>query len=323
MTEYESLLHGLEQAGLGGWRASIEPVLRERLSTKSHGDFDRWRSAVADLPEVADTKIELDTAAVAATSKSIAAEQREKIRDALMRLSPWRKGPFRLHGIALDAEWRCDLKWDRLAGAISPLGKKRVLDVGCGNGYYAYRMIGAGARLVIGIDPTLLYMMQFFALNHFLRVPTIQVLPLRLDEVPAPETGFDATFSMGVLYHQRNPAEHLAQLRAMLRAGGELVLDTLIFPGDEKLVYRPEGRYARMRNVWALPTRAALEDWLRDAGFDGIRLANVSETTMQEQRSTEWMPFESLREALDPQDPTHTIEGLPAPLRALLTCKSP
>ncbi len=248
---------------------------------------------------------------------------RNEVRDLLLQLKPWRKGPFNIHGIDIDTEWRCDLKWDRLKNEIAPLGRRRILDVGCGNGYYALRMIGGGAQLVVGIDPTLLFVFQFLALNHFLGVPSVYVLPLRLHELPDAQNLFDTTFSMGVLYHQREPLEHLAELHATLRPGGELVLETLILPGAGSLVHEPEDRYARMRNVWHLPTATALEGWLRQAGFRDIRLVDVTVTTVNEQRSTEWMPFESLAEALNPDDPGCTIEGLPAPARALVICKSP
>jgi tRNA (mo5U34)-methyltransferase len=184
-------------------------------------------------------------------------------------------------------------------------------------------MVGDGAQLVVGIDPTLRFVFQFLALNHFLAVPSVNVLPLRLHDLPDALHFFDTTFSMGVLYHQREPLKHLASLHATLRPGGELVLETLILPGAESLVHEPEGRYARMRNVWHLPTVTALEDWLQQAGFVDIRLVAVTDTTVHEQRSTEWMPFESLAEALDPDDPSRTIEGLPAPTRAIVICKSP
>jgi tRNA (mo5U34)-methyltransferase len=78
-----------------------------------------------------------------------------------------------------------------------------------------------------------------------------------------------------------------------------------------------------MRNVWHLPTVTALQDWLQKAGFLEIRLVDVTVTTTDEQRSTEWMPFESLAEALDPGDPGRTIEGWPAPRRALLVSRAP
>jgi tRNA (mo5U34)-methyltransferase len=128
---------------------------------------------------------------------------------------------------------------------------------------------------------------------------------------------------MGVLYHQRAPLEHLVQLRATLRPGGELVLETLVLPGADSVIREPDDRYARMRNVWHLPTVTALESWLAEAGFRDIRLVDLTVTTVDEQRSTEWMPFESLVDALDPDDAGSTVEGWPAPTRALVICKSP
>jgi tRNA (mo5U34)-methyltransferase len=321
--EYDIFFDQLEQAGLVSWRAPLEPLLRNRFAEGAHGDIGKWRAVIDKLPTIADTSTGLNLPAVTAASSSVDPALRSEIRDLLLQLRPWRKGPFNIYGIDLDAEWRSDLKWDRLKDEITPLKDRCILDVGCGNGYYALRMAGDGAQLVVGIDPTMLFVFQFLALNHFLAVSSVNVLPLRLQEIPDARKFFDTTFSMGVLYHQRKPLEHLAQLRATLRPGGELVLETMILPGAESLVHEPEGRYARMRNVWHLPTAAALEDWLQQAGFQDIRMAAVTPTTVSEQRSTEWMPFESLAEALAVDDPSRTIEGLPAPTRALLTCKSP
>lgn len=239
-----------------------------------------------------------------------------------MALTPWRKGPFRIQGIGLDTEWRSNLKWDRLHDQITPLGGRTILDVGCGNGYYACRMRAGDARLVVGIDPTLLFVCQFAALRKMSGIASVHVLPLRLHELPERSAIFDTTFSMGVLYHQRNPHDHLRQLRDTLRDGGELVLETLVLPGPRKQVLQPEDRYARMRNVWHLPTVKSLSEWLQDAGFQNIRVIDVNRTTTDEQRSTEWMPFESLAEALLPDDPMTTIEGLPAPTRAVVVCNT-
>ncbi len=44
-----------------------------------------------------------------------------------------------------------------------------------------------------------------------------------------------------------------------------------------------------------------------------------SNTSTDEQRSTQWMQFHSLAQFLDPQDPDKTIEGYPAPRRAIIT----
>jgi tRNA (mo5U34)-methyltransferase len=201
---------------------------------------------------------------------------------------------------------------------VTPLRDRRVLDVGCGNGYYALRMSGQGARLVLGIEPTLQYVAQFEAIQRYVRQPAVHVLPLRLADLPPECRTFDTTFSMGVLYHQRNPQEHLQHLRAALREGGELILETLILPGDLPEAVTPDDRYARMRNVWQLPTLSLLQTWLEGAGFAACRVVDTNVTSTDEQRTTEWMPFESLQEALDPQNPGLTVEGLPRPCRATL-----
>lgn len=198
-----------------------------------------------------------------------------------------------------------------------------MLDVGSGNGYYALRMLGAGADCVIGVDPTLLFVMQFRALQHFLPELPVHVLPLRSSELPHASKAFDTVFSMGVLYHQRSPLEHLRELRDQLKPGGELVLETLVLPGDQAFARTPEDRYARMRNVWLLPSIAELTTWLQRSGFREPHCADLTATTSEEQRSTEWMTFESLREALDPADDRRTVEGWPAPLRAILIATKP
>ncbi len=316
MLELEALHADLAAHGLPSWR-ELDGLLRANTADSVHGKLAEWRSILASLPAGERTPARLDGPAVA-VGRELARDAHERIRRLLLHFAPWRKGPFSIGGITIDSEWRSDYKWDRLAAAISPLEGRAVLDVGCGNGYYALRMRLAGARIVIGIDPTLLYLAQFRAVTHWLRPEPVHVLPLRLHDLPPQARTFDSVFSMGVLYHQRSPEDHLRQLREALRPAGELVLETLVLPGDEPAALAIDGRYARMRNVWLLPTLPLLERWVRDAGFVDVRTANVSLTTTAEQRRTEWMPFHSLAEALLPGDPSRTLEGWPAPRRALL-----
>jgi tRNA (mo5U34)-methyltransferase len=239
-----------------------------------------------------------------------------------MGLHPWRKGPLQLDDVFIDTEWRSDWKWARLKDAIAPLDGRYILDVGSGNGYYALQMRAAGADLVIGVDPTLLFAMQFLAINIFAADPRVFILPCRLEEAPPANKAFDTTFSMGVLYHQRSPHTHLEQLRNTLRPGGQLVLETLFLPGEDLRAETPADRYARMRNVWSLPTVSQLVKWLQETGYTQVSVVDRSVTTTEEQRSTTWMTFESLREALDPNDPSRTIEGWPAPQRVVVTASA-
>jgi tRNA (mo5U34)-methyltransferase len=300
---FPALWHRLAGLGLESWQAALEPRIRTCLSDKAHGDFAHWQHILDALPEPG--------------------ADAERLRELLLALSPWRKGPFEVDGVTIDAEWRSNLKWDRLKDKIEALEGRAVLDVGCGNGYYALQMHAAGARTVIGVDPTLLYVMQFLAIERYCQTNSVFALPLRLDQLPQGSRAFDTCFSMGVLYHQRSPIDHLLQLRSSLRQGGQLVLETMFVPGEEAFSCNPAERYARMRNVWFLPTIAELQTWLRRSGYLDIEIIDESITTPEEQRSTEWMQFESLREALSPDNPEWTVEGWPAPRRVIAIAKAP
>ncbi len=317
----------MERVGLDDWAACIEAQLHLRLTEKRHGDMADWLDAIQAMPELRSSRLILDQGLIQVGDKSDSTPQeREALETALMRLHPWRKGPFQLHGVFIDTEWRSDWKWDRLATHIAPLAGRKVLDVGCGNGYHLWRIAGEGAELVIGLDPTQLFYMQFQAVKRLVDDASIEQelservihLPLGIEDMPRKLHGFDTVFSMGVLYHRRSPIDHLQELHEALRPGGELVLETLVIEGNADAVLVPEKRYAKMRNVWFIPSVEMLERWLRRAGFKSVRAVHVTATTVQEQRSTPWMRFESLADFLDPADTSLTVEGYPAPRRAVI-----
>ena len=239
--------------------------------------------------------------------------------DSIFRsLMPWRKGPFEIQGITIDTEWRSDLKWDRLFPHIQPLKDRRVLDVGTGSGYHLWRMLGAGARVAVGVEPTIHSVAQFLAISRLMGQHPIWVIPAPLESLERKPL-FDTVFSMGVLYHRRNPLMHLQELAECLRSGGELVLETLVVDGDETTCLIPVDRYAGMRNVWFIPSVAQLLIWLARIGFKNVRVVSCVPTTVEEQRHTEWLGDKpSLVDVLDPKDPRLTIEGYPAPVRAIV-----
>jgi len=315
-------LPGLEAQFAGTPLQDFVTALEKPLQakrTEGHGDLQRWQAALDALPELAVGQIEL-TRSVQIIGKVQSSEQ-AALKNALQGLMPWRKGPFELFGVTLDAEWRSDWKWARLAPHVDFRGC-RVLDVGCGNGYFLWRMLGAGADCVLGIDPGWLYLCQFLALKHYLPDLPAWQLPLTLEDLPLPAC-FDKVLSMGVLYHRRSPIDHLLALKDCLRSGGELVLETLVIDGDEQQILLPQDRYAQMRNVWFIPSVAALKHWLERLGFVHVRCLHCTPTTTDEQRRTGWMRFASLADFLHPDDPGRTLEGYPAPQRALLLAHKP
>lgn len=328
---------GQEGSLLKPWAEILPQQLHNLFNEKIHGDQQRWLDALEGLPDVADIVMDLEQDRIQLTSKCIGSEAdavsiNHEIKSGLQQLSPWRKGPFQFFDTHIDTEWRSDWKWQRIAPHLASLEGRTVLDVGCGSGYHMWRMLGAGAHRIVGIDPSRLFLAQFQAFKQYAQLAqkqsgqdkplNIDLLPLRMEDVPRPLKAFDMTFSMGVLYHRKSPIDHLAELKDTLKPGGQLVLETLVIEGVLGEVLMPEDRYAQMRNVWFLPSCDTLLLWARRAGFKNPRIVEKNITSLEEQRSTDWMPYQSLTDFLDVEDKNKTLEGYPAPLRATLIAEA-
>ena len=319
MISFRALFEALPDTRLAVLADSLPAVVDAVLYDRRHGRMPQWLAWLGQLPELVPSRIDLATSTILiGADADVTDGQRAGLEHVLRLFHPWRKGPYSVFGIDVDTEWRSDWKWQRLEQQITALTGRLVLDVGCGSGYHALRMAGAGARRVIGIDPVMLYVMQFQALKHYVPDVPVDVLPLHSADLPVASEAFDSVFSMGVLYHCRSPLDHLLELRSQLREAGELVLETLVVDGVAGYALVPQGRYAKMRNVWFIPSLLTLESWLQRCGYTDIRVIDVTATTTDEQRSTSWMTFESLQDFLDPHDHGKTVEGYPAPVRAIV-----
>ncbi|MBR8844521.1 tRNA 5-methoxyuridine(34)/uridine 5-oxyacetic acid(34) synthase CmoB [Pseudoalteromonas sp. JC3] len=306
---------------LSHWLETLPAQLSHWQKEAQHGDWPKWEKVIKNLPEILTTHVDIKTKVEIGTGEDVNEGHQKQLTHLLKRMMPWRKGPFHLHGVHIDTEWRSDWKWDRLLPHISDLHGRNVLDIGCGSGYHLWRMRGEGAELVVGIDPSDLFLCQFQTIKHFNPDPNVHLLPLGVEQLPELKA-FDTVFSMGVLYHRRSPIDFLAQLKSQLRKDGELVLETLVIEGDVNTVLVPTDRYAKMRNVWFIPSCDALTLWLERVGFKDIKVVNKDVTSLDEQRQTPWMETESLADFLDPKDTSKTIEGYPAPLRAIFIAKA-
>ena len=324
MIDYQPLYEVLTEANAQQWVRLLPAQIEQALSQSKHGSLTAWKDIVEALPEGFGLLEGLrDGVVTIGQATDMTPAMQDDLKKKLHAIHPWRKGPFNVLGVPIETEWRSDWKWDRLKEAITPLCNRLVLDVGCGNGYHCWRILGEQAKMVVGIDPTLVNVMQFQVIRKLYGAAAIYVLPLTLEQLPSSLALFDTVFSMGVLYHRRSPIDHLQDLRSCLRPGGELVLETLVTEGDCHHVMMPGERYAKMRNVWFLPSCEALILWLKRCGFKNIRLIDVSQTTVDEQRRTEWMTFNSLQDFLDPDNQDLTCEGMPAPRRAIIIANNP
>ena len=311
------------QALFAAWQRGASPIAErciDSMRAGKHGDLPRWLNAIGTLPPCRPTLSSLGAAVAVGSAAEMSDAERRQLETALRGLVPWRKGPFNLFGVPIDAEWRSDMKWARIAPHVD-LSGCRVLDAGCGNGYYGWRMLEAGATSVMGVDPSPLFALQHAAVAYYLGHrhghARNLVLPLRLEDldVTAP---FDAIFSMGVVYHRRDPQAHLRDLARHASANTLLVLESLIVDGAP---LAPQSRYARMRNIHMVPNIDTLLGWLEQAGLASATVVDITATTTREQRATAWMPFQSLAHALHPTRPNCTVEGHPAPKRAIVLAR--
>ena len=315
----DSFFSWLKESTLADYGQQLQKDIYFILEQKKNGRLNEWKHALVQLPKIKSSSYSFDSDVISIkTETKLTAKQKEKLHNSLKLLCPWRKGPFDFFGEYIDTEWRSHLKWNRLKNHISLKGKL-VADVGCGSGYHMWRMLGKGASRIIGLDPSILFFMQFQAFKNYTETNLpIDLLPLPLEDFPYKSEMFDTVFAMGVLYHRKDPIGHLFQLLNLLKKSGELVLETLIVEGTENTILMPKDRYAMMSNVWFIPSVQQLLIWLNRVGFTNCKVIDISKTTTYEQRKTEWIPGSSFENFLDKKNENLTIEGYPAPQRAII-----
>lgn len=314
---------------LGPWVEELTRIIsekREFLDT-AKGNVHRYKFLVESLPDFVPSKIDLggnhvlvgDESDIPMADKSAG---KKDLHEKLIQLSPWRKGPFNLFGVDIDTEWQSWMKWDRLLPHLPKLAGRRILDIGSSNGYYMFRMAAQNPLFVLGLEPQGSFYYQYLAIQKFLRQDNVFCLPIPHDQLPGMEQYFDLVFCMGVLYHRKSPIEMLKSIHDSLKKGGQIVLENLVLDTRENLCLFPKDRYGKMRNVFFIPDLLAMESWLARAGFTHIQCVDVAKTSCEEQRKTDWIQTESLVDFLDPDDPNKTIEGYPAPVRAVFIARA-
>lgn len=321
----EKLLANRHRLKLDHCYDDLEKIIQEKIFFLKNpkGNFFKLKTVLDSIPEFLPsyTNCDADVIQIGRDSDLPLPEHR-LLAQKLMLLSPWRKGPFDIFGIRVDSEWQSFMKWNRLIDHIQGLENKYILDIGSSSGYYMFRMSPQKPAMVMGLEPQSWFYYQYLLLQKFLNLENIYCLPIAFNELPMMDKYFDTVFCMGILYHRKSPVGMLKKIHDRMKPDGELILENLVIRSSQNMCLFPQNRYAKMRNVYFIPDLTCMESWLKRAGFKDIRCIDINKTTRLEQRKTDWINTESLDDFLDPNDPEKTVEGYPAPVRAIFLARA-
>ena len=283
----------------------------------NHGHLLKWQGILDLLPEINTNHMCLtDPAIIIGKPNEINPLQKEILESALLSLSPWRKGPFNLFGLEVDSEWRCENKWKRIKDYLPKNKDMRIADLGCSNGYYSYKLLNLEPEVVVGLDKTPLYIMQFLATKYYAnKTQELIVLPCSAEEFSQEKMDFNLILSMGILYHSKKPEDHISVINKLLNKNGFVVLETIISLTQDNINIKKGETFAGMRNIGTIFTKDNLIKLMNISGFKNTECVNEHFTNISEQRATKWIQGKSFKDFIRPDG--RTIEGFPPVCRAI------
>lgn len=294
----------------------------DQLEASAKKGIIRYRQPFESIKHIRAAHLDFsgDTVKIGRRDELCAADH-DKVIEVMRSFMPWRKGPFEVFGVEIDAEWRSERKWHRLQQALPDLKDKIIADIGSNNGYYLFRMAAHQPRLALGFEPHLHHHFTFKTLNSLADQDNLKSEMLGVEQIGLFENCFDVIFMMGILYHRISPIEVLKETLKALRPGGTLIVESQAIPGEEPIALFPEKTYAKAPGTYFVPTGPCLTNWTTRAGFKDVELFASHPMDHYEQRRTAWMDFESYDDYLDPTNPALTIEGYPAPIRVFIKAR--
>jgi tRNA (mo5U34)-methyltransferase len=293
---------------------------KQRWIQQPKKGFLRYRQPLESIKHVQAASCDFNNDVVTIGRKNEISQQDHILVENVLRgFMPWRKGPFRIFDIDIDAEWRSERKWDRMQPELPELKNKIIADIGCNNGYYMFRMVPYKPQFVLGFEPYLQHYYTFNTLNTFSCQDNLAIELLGIEHLPLFTDCFDVLFCLGILYHRQSPIDSLRDIFTSLKPGGTVIIESQAIPGESPLALFPEKTYAKVPGTWFVPTASCLENWLTRCGFSKVHQFCMHPMSNREQRKTDWMTFESYDDFIDPTDPMQTVEGYPAPWRVFFT----
>jgi SAM-dependent methyltransferase len=145
------------------------------------------------------------------------------------------------------------------------MGAARVLDLGCGKGFFVKACLERGLDAV-GVD------LSETAIRYAREVLDVPAHCGRIQDIASSLGAFDGVTFWATLEHVRDPVDTLEGIRRVLRPNGLLFLDTGI--GDDftdRMLPGVNQWYDPPQHLWVF-SRAGLTNVLQNAGFEVLSL---------------------------------------------------
>ncbi|MEN3305277.1 MAG: hypothetical protein V7603_1479 [Micromonosporaceae bacterium] len=207
-TRYTVLVHGGQVPMPGPVAAALVAAVERGAGGPDRQAGQRRSGAVLDLPSG-----HLFTAANTPPAEPPLAEARTFA-------TLWHRFDLLASRLAIASHIPADTDipgWD--LAQVEWAGVRRILDVGCGTGRHLRQLAGSG-RAVIGVEPSL------GAVRHAVRDVRASGVVGNLDNLPIASGWADLVLAMHMLYNLPDMDAGLAEIRRVLRPGGQFVVAT-------------------------------------------------------------------------------------------------
>jgi tRNA (mo5U34)-methyltransferase len=150
---------------------------------------------------------------------------------------------------------------------------KRVLDVGCWDGFWTFEAEKRGAAEVYATDDVSqrpFHSTRTFNVAKDILQSNARYFPeTPIERLPSLGVKFDIVLFLGVYYHLRDPLRALGILRSMLNDGGLIVIEGPVLYNSRKafaaFLYHEICRHDRSN--WWVPSVKCLEEWIESSFF--------------------------------------------------------
>jgi tRNA (mo5U34)-methyltransferase len=220
--------------------------------------------------------------------------EQESIQAKIAQVPLWRHRITLPGGITTPGSVNCPDKLQMLH-LPDDLSGKRVLDIGCSDGFFSFECEKRGAVSVLAVDnynSVYIDSPRGFHVAHEILQSRVEFRQADLFDLDSEDVGqFDLVLFLGVLYHLRHPLLALERLATLCR--GQLVVETLIAPEPRGMVSRVWQRIAgrkkpapwmafyehdeinRVPTTWWAPSVPCLEGMVRSCGFCGVKTVHT------------------------------------------------